>query len=310
MKKNGYLLTAKYLLVLGGLVFALIMIWIIFDIKYFHWHISSIDLDVASKLGDCISGLVGVLWSAAGVLFIYATFKEQQKLNATQNFENTFFNLLNTYHQIVNNTSSNIGNGREFFSKVLEKVKQTRESDEFFMKLVQSEDIVESEGFMNLYRKKYPNSVFTRNNFDVDLNKKFNDIKNNLGPVTLDSEKEHFEIRSDKFIQLQYQFVYDQYQEKLGHYFRFIYNIFKYTIEERGEDARRYINLIQAQMSNDELGLLFYNALSVYARNEQKEQKFYNWLNDFNFFENIDSESLIDKKHSKFYPKNNFKFNT
>ncbi|PTB90929.1 hypothetical protein C9994_16455, partial [Marivirga lumbricoides] len=69
------------------------------------------------------------------------------------------------------------------------------------------------------------------------------------------------------------------------------------------EDIAFYINLIQAQMSTYELGLIFYNALSTHG------SKMYEWLEDYHFLENIDKKGLLSPLlHTKFYPKTSFKF--
>jgi len=48
----------------------------------------------------------------------------------------------------------------------------------------------------------------------------------------------------------------------VGHYFRNIYQILKYIDSSDIENKKFYTNLIRAQLSNYELGVLFYNCLS------------------------------------------------
>lgn len=309
MKKKNFLPLAFILLSIGGLIFVLIILYIAFDNNYFQWN-SKIDLDKASKLGDFLSGIVGVLWSAAGVLLIYSTFHEQQKLNSTQKFENSFFNLLSTYHQIVNNTSHKIGSGREFFSEVLCELKRVPSTPKFIEAMIQRENITESEGFINSYRKRKPNAEFTLSNLDSVLAEEFNKIDNGIKSKFNDKELNY--LFSEEFIKFQYEFVYSKYQEKLGHYFRFIFHLFKYTIDEREElkDRVRYINLIQAQMSNDELGLLFYHAFTKMTSSNRNDKEFFDWLDKYTFFKNINENSLIDKRHTKLYPNTNIKFDS
>lgn len=102
-----------------------------------------------------------------------------------------------------------------------------------------------------------------------------------------------------------YEDFYNYYHHSLGHYFRFFYNMMKFTINSDltdGEKAR-YINLIQAQMSSYELGLIFYNALSKHGN------RMFNWLENYKYLENIDGKALLSPLiHSRFYPNTKFKF--
>jgi len=66
--------------------------------------------------------------------------------------------------------------------------------------------------------------------------------------------------------------------------------------------------LIQAQLTNDELSLILYNSLSDNGLSQSKESKFYEWLNDYKFLENVDSKSLLSRNHHIFFDKTFFKF--
>ena len=61
-------------------------------------------------------------------------------------------------------------------------------------------------------------------------------------------------------------------------------------------------------MSNDELGLLFYNAISKLGQDMKGENKFRGWLDEYNFFENIDRRCIFDDSFRGFYPNTNFKY--
>jgi len=59
--------------------------------------------------GDYTGGVVGSCWALAGTLFIYSTFLHQREVTKTQslaihnqNFESTFFNMLNFYRNMLN----------------------------------------------------------------------------------------------------------------------------------------------------------------------------------------------------------------
>lgn len=54
-----------------------------------------------------------------------------------------------------------------------------------------------------------------------------------------------------------YEDFYKKHKSDLGHYFRTLYNLFKYLDGSNVEDKRVYANLIRAQLSDDEVYILF-----------------------------------------------------
>lgn len=101
-----------------------------------------------------------------------------------------------------------------------------------------------------------------------------------------------------------------------GYFFRYICNTVRFVVEapvfagkaDRKEQVEKYLNLLQAQLSNEELALIFYNALSAYGKNKDGFLKFRELLDDTGFLENIDRAFLLAPNHYVFYPKTKFKF--
>lgn len=90
------------------------------------------------------------------------------------------------------------------------------------------------------------------------------------------------------------------YHVLLGHYFRHLYHILKFiddTVENKiitKEEGRSFSDILQANLSSNELALLFYNLLF-----------FPNALRlviEFQFLENLAIEDLIEEKHKEFFP--------
>jgi len=300
MKRSGWIITAIIIGSIGLLILIISLIWIIKDNSYFR-PFSALDSRTASELGGYLAGFVGVFWTGAAAILIYATFRAQQ----TQNFDTTFFNLIKIYHNLVNSTEGKVLNaedqkveilkGRLFFSAVLKKLKECKNTESFPKFISKDRNIPEIDQIHKSWELKKKTSPF-------DINPEL-EIMGELQFLV--------SAKSKEFVASQYEFIYPKYQSQLGHYFRFLYNIFKFVLDERNKrnDAAKYINLIQAQMSNDELGLLFYNAISKYGKSISGEQRFYRWLKDFGFFENIDPNSLIQRDHHVLYG-SNFKFLT
>lgn len=119
---------------------------------------------------------------------------------------------------------------------------------------------------------------------------------------------EYKKISDDKKIGLAYAFFFNKY-EGVGYYFRHIYQILKFIklnedekIESFGKKItdidkkkiqsqfRQYAQFIQAQMSTDELLLLFYNSFTF-----EKAQKL---ITHYDLLENLTIQNLIKKEHN------------
>jgi hypothetical protein len=219
--------------------------WIIFDNELFHVF-SKLDDGKASNIGQFVGGIVGVFLSGAGFFLIYSTFQvqkefndkqdvfnrqqieyfhQQNKLFDKQQFESSFFNLLSAFNDIANSTTGDVPikvkeglvtntilkscKGREFFSAVLHKLKDS-DTVGFVETIIDDNSIPE----INLFHES--NRGTTAYDFIVSQ------VGNNL-PLSLG-----YSVRL-------YEFVYNDYQNQLGHYYRFLFNIVKFCIAERKE---------------------------------------------------------------------------
>ena len=92
---------------------------------------------------------------------------------------------------------------------------------------------------------------------------------------------------------------YGKYQSTVGHYFRHLYNTVKFVDRhvflQEFEDRESYTNLIRAQLSSHEMGILFYNCLSP------KGAKFKRLAEKYSLFEHMDKGVLLNEEHVNLY---------
>lgn len=234
--------------------------------------------------GEFIGGTVGTLFTLTATFFLFITFKEQRKqFESTQNsefytrFETTYFNMLGMLEKVQTSINKNIS---------------------------------ESELYANQHNLvDYYNTLKADHTIDALREDSIKDINEALSREQLQSA----EVLKAK----QY---YGEYFEKyvtkagcnVGYFYRYIYNIVNFVYGQtafRDEyDKEKYLNLLQAQLSDEELALLFYDAISKYGENKEGQQHFREMLDETHFLENIKPQVLLDKKHCFFYPKTAFKF--
>jgi hypothetical protein len=271
-----------YLFVFIGLLSLILFIIIFIRDGNFVWF-GSLNFEDASKIGDFIGGFVGIFWTIAGVFLLFLTlqlqrneFKETQLAIAKQQFETTFFNMLSMLQNIINSINGEIDTkvygGHLFLHNALLKLKSKFNGE------------TPSEEVSTIYLK----------------------IENaqDISPLEYDTIK--------CYITNIYEEFYSEYYSELGHYFRYIFNLIKFITDTElllNESERiKYINIIQSQLTHDDLGLIFYNATSKYGLNQRKQPQFYNWLETYEFLENMDSKSLFMRAHHSLYIKTKFKF--
>lgn len=97
-------------------------------------------------------------------------------------------------------------------------------------------------------------------------------------------------------IDLVYNVFYPEYEAEIGHYFRSLYNLVKFVDQSSIEDKRLYTNLIRAQLSSWELGLLFYNCLSEYGRDHFKPL-----VRRYALLKSLPSFAILEPEHAGFY---------
>ena len=160
----------------------------------------------------------------------------------------------------------------------------------FFQMLKLHNDIVDS-----LYAEGKPNGKSTvyrgRETFVF-----FHDELIAYFPYT---KRDDDKTKNEYFTKL-YMKLYNEFQSQLGHYFRYLYNIFKFLNSDNvnSENKIFFSKLVRSQLSNYELSILFYNCLS-----EHGNKKFKPLVEKFALFKNLPPDLLLDKSHYRLYAK-------
>lgn len=234
--------------------------------------------------GEFIGGTVGTLFTLTATFFLFITFKEQRKqFESTQSsefytrFETTYFNMLG----------------------MLEKVQASI-----------NKNISDSEIYPNQHNLvDYYNSLKASHTIDALREDSIKYINDALSQDPLQSA----EVLKGKQYYGEY---FEKYVKKagcnVGYFYRYIYNIVNFVYGQNAfrdeHDKEKYLNLLQAQLSDEELALLFYDAISKYGENKEGHHYFRDMLDETHFLENIKPQVLLDRKHCYFYPKTAFKF--
>lgn len=85
-----------------------------------------------------------------------------------------------------------------------------------------------------------------------------------------------------------YDNLYNNNDDKLGHYFRILFNIFNFIDSSDIENKKFYAKIVRAQLSNAEVTLLFFNCLS-----ERGVRRFKPLVEKYGLLKNLNEQALI-----------------
>jgi hypothetical protein len=305
-KKKSLLEKVAYLFVIIGL-FTLVWFLSILTIDRCTNTNSIPFLEGASRIGDFIGGLVGVFFTLVGVFLLFENLSLQRKeltenrnLILQQQFESTFFSLLNSQRQITNelflpsNYPDKIS-GRRFFDYVSE------ETWKIYIYISEKKYLSDNENEENFLFKFVENYAKT-----ADMDGPFRRHEFIRQYFSLMEKVGRFNSER-KILKETYFLLFKYYHPIYGHYFRNLYHILKFIHKNEVEECARttnnqeliyekykgYSDIVQAQLSSFELFLLFFNGLCF---EEMKKLIHY-----YNFLENLAVEDLIKDEHVSQY---------
>ena len=314
----------KYRIEILGVIIALLMLFIWFGFFYFN---DGINWDTRAKLGDSFGSLNALFsgLALAGIVFtillqrkelslqrdeLKETRKEFQIQNKTlkiQRFENTFFNLLSLHHKIVDSidyqeqiTLKNNEFKKWKHAESMMILSEDKSNDNIVLQNIKGRDVFKDK-FMVLNKEindfvgevKLPSKINYHNVTDGVKPFPKNHIKVVLSPIYL---KNYNKVKTD-----------------FGHYFRNLYRIIKFVDESilvsedeiefddniSEKDKKQvlklnnfklkysYTSMLRAQLSDYELGWIFYNCLS-----SNGNEKFTPLVNQYALLKNLDWEGF------------------
>ena len=231
------------------------LIWFLTRLFCYDGHYNSdnkINLSNAGLIGDFIGGLVGTIFSIIGILLLYETlalqrkeFKETRKVLMKEQFENTYFALINFYQDALGKISEKITPiiGEPYIISDLEYFEYKREF---------------------LYLNFTPTKSI---------------------------------LKDSKSIKTAYTNFYLQNKTSLSIYFRTLYRIYKF-IDESDFDSftkMEYAKIFRAQLNQDELFFIYYNAYSNFGEKSRGLINKFNLTKHLPLFSKLEYKDFADK---------------
>ncbi len=236
-----------------------------------------IDTNIFASYGSLIGGILGALFSLAGIFLLINTLESQEKAINTQQinfnkqlFESKFFDLINIHRQ--NSSEINIADiiGKKVFLTLQTEFHYCKlvidAFNETSPKKLSEEEIINisylcfffgtvgkiSEQVIKRSLSSYPNRVDSI----------IKEYKNN---------QKIFTDRADFSYNL-----FEGHQSILGYYYRHLYQVVKFVDEQPSDlltykEKYNYVKILRAQLSTQEQAFLFYNSLSDLGKAWEKQ---------------------------------------
>lgn len=280
--------------------------------------------------GDWIGGTIGTIIAGVTVYFVWQTFslqrralkKSKKELKMTrdflhkQQFESTFFNMMamiNTLQKDISYPDHTHFAGI-FTGRLIEDNGEKSYTGAYFFRYI-------SELLWNLYRKNNKGNVTPRIAQNQIINgylaERIEELDSEMSIIddqthSIDESKLNAWLNDNEnlYCGLLYEFVFENTHTQIAHYFRYIFRTMRFAVEAKSEniDPNNYIGLIQAQLSNHQLAVMYYSGLSEVSKNAEGKPQFWEWADEFGLFQNIEPEYLMaGEEHCCFYPKTKFK---
>lgn len=236
-------------------------------------------------------------------------FKIQNVTLKKQRFENTFFHLLALHNDIVNNLKIEVFDGsyenRRFFEGAIKQLKFKSPNFEYY-----------KYSFLVKLKESEISAFLSEKNMEHQFIKKLDDDEkreiNKLSKEEFENYKQLTNAEKEEFIKNDYLSFFNTFQDSLGHYFRNLYHIFKYVYLTDlifKNEKMIYSNIVRAQLSSDELVLLFYNSITPVNFSSNKPTlgypKFKFLIQEFDILQNMNKMLLLDISHFEIFKNNN-----
>lgn len=288
MGKSKHIKNSKYISILKWVAYILFIACIATMSGFLFLYCISPELrgnilkELSQNFGDFITGTVGISLSFISTFLLVLTFKSQQKqFELSQDeayrtrFEGTFFNILSTLYSVRDEVNKQI--------KTLSKLQSHNLSDFYFRMRVYYDECLSQDKDFSISMGAFSEQDLVKTQYDTAVKE--------LGQF------------------------YDNYVKEQGYnagfYFRFIHNLVAFVINHwkyNKDDIKLYLNFIQAQLSDEELSLIFYDCISSQGKDKKKQYTFKYNLDKYGFLENIPCNALLDRKHYKIFYHTTFRF--
>ena len=272
---------------------------------------SDLNSEKVAQFGDFIGGIIGSIWSLAGVILFYVALTEQREdIKINRKALEAQVEALNQQIKEFELQRVELGETRKVFIEQSETLKIQRFENTFFQLFSLHHELVDKLSFK--WTGPFEQTALLEKR--AVLSKAFEDLQNKFTQSNYVWVKDSFGIESSKLdipktieiaevrmIEVYKELYFDDYKQILSHYFRNVYHIYKFILTTKLIEKSKkqfYASLVRAQLSSDELYIIFYNSM----HHGLGYPNFLFLIKEFDIMQNFDFRIIDDKPfHREIY---------
>lgn len=260
-----------------------------------------INPSLASNFGSLVGGIVGPIFSLAGIILLIETLRQQNKAFQIQQFEASFFELVRYHRENVNTMQMRVPskqnesyNGYRCF---IEFKYQFEEIFERICKLYPIKDEDNKCGKEKRIRIAYIILFFgVGKNASETIRDFLSEYDSNIINSIIENLREKKAAYDDNTV------YYGGNQSRLAHYFRHLFYVVSFVDGKRflsENEKYTYVKIIRSQLTQYELAIFFYNSFSPMGVEWQRK----NLIQKYRLIKNMPKNFLKEIDPVLYYPK-------
>ncbi|SFF31989.1 putative phage abortive infection protein [Sunxiuqinia elliptica] len=236
---------------------------------------SAVDSEKFSQFGDFIGGIIGSIWSLAGVILFYVALTEQKKdIQINRKTLETQVEALQQQIKEFKLQRIELEETRKVFTEQSITLKNQRFENTFFQLLSLHHEIIDKLNFIkksggfrenrHLEKREVLSQAFIDLNHRIEYINSTNKQDEYGQIISTPNEAQTLEVAESRLMEAYDTFYFNEYKQLLSHYFRNIYHVYKFIFTNRlieKKEKQFYASIVRAQLSSDELFLILYNSL-------------------------------------------------
>lgn len=270
-----------------------------------------IDTNIFASYGSLIGGILGALFSLAGIFLLINTLESQERAIDIQQtnfskqlFESKFFDLVNIHRQ--NSAEINV------VDRTGRKVFLTLQREFYHCKLV-------IDAFNETWHEKLSEEEIINISYLCFFFGAVGETSEQIIKRSLSNYLTRVNSIIQRYKECQKGFtendnfpykLFEGHQSRLGHYFRHLYQVVKFVDEQPTKlltykEKYSYVKILRAQLSTQEQAFLFYNSLSDLGKAWEKGDNLdenRKLITKYNLIKNIPTGYTSGFEVGKYYP--------
>ncbi len=247
--------------IFGGAIFAIVSL-LLFLFKTTKLEAGlPIEPAIFASYGGLVGGVVGTLFSLAGVFLLIQNLNDQEKNFTNQQLQNRFFELIQFHRDNSDGVTIKGRKGKKVFISLL---REHRECLELAKSIFTKDEITKDEIVNISYLMFFYGAVGLVSKEILEERLSGTKYESKLDQIISKSTEKQKSLMEDEVFDYK---PFEGHQSRLGHYFRHLFQGVAYINDQNEstlnyDEKYQYVKVLRAQLSNQEQALLFFNSLS------------------------------------------------